>query len=293
VNALAAAITSDGDERPIDAIRADVVLALLRGRHPAGLSPAPTAPTEPPHAPDDTAGPTASDDAAGLTAPRHAAATTPDGTAGPNASDSTKAPAAPGEPTGHGRRPTRTPFGASGDTTASDTASASRDTPDTGRQEATAITQAVRDQLTELLSQVRELNRPDEHRLLITQAARRITDALAPLKIRWCVIAADADGEVVHGHDGYRPPAGMRRMVQARNRTCAFPTCRRRATKCDLDHTIPFHRDGPTCPCNLAPLCRSHHLLKQHPDWTLIQLWPGALLWITPTGHWYLADPDP
>ncbi|MGH3389504.1 MAG: HNH endonuclease, partial [Actinomadura sp.] len=61
----------------------------------------------------------------------------------------------------------------------------------------------------------------------------------------------------------------------------------------DLDHTVPFHRGGPTCPCNLAPLCRGHHLLKQHPDWTLTQIWPGALLWITPTGHWHLTGPAP
>jgi hypothetical protein len=39
-------------------------------------------------------------------------------------------------------------------------------------------------------------------------------------------------------------------------------------------------------------LCRRHHRLKQDPDWELFQLWPGVLLWVSPTGHWYLATPD-
>ncbi|MGH3391592.1 MAG: DUF222 domain-containing protein [Actinomadura sp.] len=234
VNALAAAIKSDGDERPIDAIRADVTLDLLRGRRPADVShaPAPATPQATPHAappPGDVAAP---------------------GETGPAGGDA-------------------------------------------GSHEVVVTSRVVREQVTELLSQVRELNGPDEHRLLVAGAARRITDALAPLKVRRCLITADTTGEVVHGHDGYRPPAAMRRLVQTRNDTCAFPTCRRHATTCDLDHTVPYQHGGPTCPCNLAPLCRGHHRLKQHPDWTLIQPWPGVLLWITPTGHWHLTGPAP
>ena len=55
------------------------------------------------------------------------------------------------------------------------------------------------------------------------------------------------------GVPAYRPTAPASNVVRARNRTCAFPGCRRPAAACDLDHTIPWDQGGPTCPCNLAP----------------------------------------
>jgi hypothetical protein len=56
---------------------------------------------------------------------------------------------------------------------------------------------------------------------------------------------------------GYRPPRSLRHLVGVRQRTCGFPGCRRPATRCDDDHTIPYDRGGLTCECNLAPLCKS------------------------------------
>jgi hypothetical protein len=103
------------------------------------------------------------------------------------------------------------------------------------------------------------------------------------------VHGAEADRN--HGYDGYRVPAGMRRLVESRDRRCCFPGCRRPTRRCDADHTIPFHRGGPTCPCNVAMLCRHHHSVKQTGGWRLQQLWPGVLLWITPTGHWRITAP--
>jgi hypothetical protein len=96
----------------------------------------------------------------------------------------------------------------------------------------------------------------------------------------------------VHGHDGYRPPAGMRRLVQQTYQICAFPSCNRKATRCDLDHTVAFHKGGPTCSCNLSPLCRHHHKLKQNPQWHLFQPWPGLLVWVTPAGKWHTVIPE-
>ncbi|MBC6458365.1 HNH endonuclease signature motif containing protein [Actinomadura sp. HBU206391] len=253
LNALASSIKADGDERPMDAIRADLVLELLRGKHPADLFPPPTHPQQHPPSPAAPT-PTPEDSAAGARASRR----------GTGRSGGTRR-----------TDPRRSTDGGTGD------------------EEAAAITQTARDRLTALLDQIGDRGGPAERRLLVTEAGRRMTEALSPLKVRWCALAVDTGGHPVHGHHGYRPPAGMRRLIQARDRTCAFPTCNRRATECDLDHTIPHHKGGPTCPCNLAALCRGHHLLKQHPDWTLIQIWPGALLWITPTGHWYLIGPEP
>jgi hypothetical protein len=54
----------------------------------------------------------------------------------------------------------------------------------------------------------------------------------------------------------------MRRQVNQRDQRCQFPTCRRPAAQCELDHTIAYHQGGSTCPCNLAALCRHHHRAK-------------------------------
>jgi hypothetical protein len=85
----------------------------------------------------------------------------------------------------------------------------------------------------------------------------------------------------------------MRRLINNRDRTCRFPTCRQPATRTDCDHTHPYERGGPTCPCNLALLCRYHHRTKQSNGWALHHLYPGVLLWITPTGSWHIVGPAP
>jgi hypothetical protein len=91
---------------------------------------------------------------------------------------------------------------------------------------------------------------------------------------------------------GYRPPRRLREFVVARDLTCRFPFCRQPAWRGDLDHTQPWDRGGKTCSCNLGGLCRSHHILKQHPNWQLIQIEPGTFQWITPVGRVYTATPD-
>jgi len=93
--------------------------------------------------------------------------------------------------------------------------------------------------------------------------------------------------------DSYRPPPRIADLVAARDRTCRFRTCRRPAEQCDLDHTIPHHLGGPTCSCNIGGGCRAHHVLKQHPRWTLTQPAPGTFRWTTPTGRTYMVRPDP
>lgn len=83
----------------------------------------------------------------------------------------------------------------------------------------------------------------------------------------------------------YRPPVSLQHLIRIRQQRCAFPGCGRPARRCDLDHTVPYHRGGRTCECNLAPLCRRHHEAKQAPGWHLEQLRPGILTWTTPSGR--------
>jgi hypothetical protein len=92
--------------------------------------------------------------------------------------------------------------------------------------------------------------------------------------------------------DAYRPPPRLQEFITARDLTCRFPRCRQPAWRGDLDHTIPWPQ-GPTCPCNLGGLCRTHHQLKQHPGWELTQAAaPGTFTWTTPAGRTYTTTPD-
>ncbi|QXQ13826.1 HNH endonuclease [Skermania piniformis] len=69
-----------------------------------------------------------------------------------------------------------------------------------------------------------------------------------------------------------------------------FPYCNRPARGCDLDHTHPHDRGGPTSSDNLAPLCRKHHRLKGNRGWRYRRRSPGTYLWATPAGGIYLRD---
>jgi hypothetical protein len=91
----------------------------------------------------------------------------------------------------------------------------------------------------------------------------------------------------------YKVPARLREFINLRDLTCRFPTCRQPAQRCDADHTKPHDQGGPTCVCNLGPLCRFHHQLKQHREWQLDQPAPGGFTWTTPTGRTYHVQPDP
>jgi hypothetical protein len=145
----------------------------------------------------------------------------------------------------------------------------------------------VERRLTALRDQARATGRLNEFARMTARAVQQMHQQITPLRNSWC--QAHGTTPERHGHPGYRPPAALRRLVESRHPTCAFPTCNRRSDRCDLDHTVPHQAHGPTCPCNLAPLCRRHHRTKQTPGWRLFQLWPGLLVWITPAGTWHIV----
>jgi hypothetical protein len=107
--------------------------------------------------------------------------------------------------------------------------------------------------------------------------------------------AADAAGRCTHvgASAAYRPPPRIRELVEARDQTCRHKSCRQPAWRTDLDHTIPWHLGGPTCPCNIGGFCRTHHQVKQEPGWTVTQPRPGHFQITTPAGRTYDIHPDP
>ena len=98
-----------------------------------------------------------------------------------------------------------------------------------------------------------------------------------------------------HLHVGsYEASARLKLQTQLRDLICAFPFCFRPAEACDCDHRVPHDPDradgGPTCTCNLAPACRSHHRAKTTGGWTYVTVEPGAYLWRSPLGYQFLRD---
>jgi hypothetical protein len=106
-------------------------------------------------------------------------------------------------------------------------------------------------------------------------------------------IAPIETGTCAHRRESaaYQPSPALRHLIKTRSPRCGYPGCRRSATRCDDDHTIPHHQGGKTCECNLHPLCRRHHQAKQAPGWHLSQPEPGLLTWTLPSGRSYTVTP--
>jgi hypothetical protein len=89
---------------------------------------------------------------------------------------------------------------------------------------------------------------------------------------------------------GRYPSAALAWFVRCRDLTCRFPGCHKPATRCDLDHTIPYPR-GKTQASNLKALCRFHHLVKTFLGWRDRQLPDGTVEWLSPAGQKYTTYP--
>lgn len=102
-----------------------------------------------------------------------------------------------------------------------------------------------------------------------------------------------------HDRTTYAVPADLRRRLRARDGTCRFPGCRRRAERCDLDHTVAWSEGGSTAAANLAHLCRHHHVLKHRRGplgrWQVRQrssgTREGVLEWTSPAGRVHVTYP--
>ncbi len=97
-----------------------------------------------------------------------------------------------------------------------------------------------------------------------------------------------------HGRRTYQVPDRLREFIVARDRTCRFPGCARRADRCQIDHADPWHDGGQTSPANLGALCVRHHQLKTHASWQITHSQPdGTCTWTSPQGRAYEHAPPP
>ncbi len=111
------------------------------------------------------------------------------------------------------------------------------------------------------------------------------------------LITEPSTGHVLDlGRSTYRIPDRLREFIVARDRTCRFPGCARRADRCQVDHAFAWDDGGSTSVRNLGALCVRHHQLKTHGGWRIENSKPdGSCEWISPHGHHYesLARPAP
>lgn len=92
--------------------------------------------------------------------------------------------------------------------------------------------------------------------------------------------------------DSYEIPDRHERRVRLRDHTCRFPACPKPAARCDLDHCQPHAEGGPTCPCQLVPLCRRHHRAKTFSLWRYVIIAPAHYLWISPNNRHFHVGPE-
>jgi hypothetical protein len=119
-----------------------------------------------------------------------------------------------------------------------------------------------------------------------------IARELAADAANWRRFLVDTSGVLLDaGAHTYRPSDALREHVAARDWTCTFPGCGRSAADADLDHLVNF--DGTnTQAANLHPVCRTHHRVKTHTDWTPDRQPDGDTVWVSPTGHTYRNRPE-
>jgi hypothetical protein len=104
------------------------------------------------------------------------------------------------------------------------------------------------------------------------------------------------DLDTVKPVDCYEAPRRITEAVRLRHPADYFPYATCVSDRQDGDHVqhyLPMNRGGPpgqTGPDTLALATRRHHRIKTHGGWTVRALHPGAWLWRTPHGWYYLVD---
>jgi hypothetical protein len=98
-----------------------------------------------------------------------------------------------------------------------------------------------------------------------------------------------------------------RRGIELRDRRCVHPMCDVCASRCQVDHLIPYARGGPTVQENGRLLCAFHNRLRERPDPAPFErhppeyddpevdtAWTAAFGWEDePAGHDEVSPPGP
>jgi len=142
-----------------------------------------------------------------------------------------------------------------------------------------------------------ELSAPglgDDDPIDITALRALIADPTCPVTLRRLVHDPVTGHLLDHGRRTYTVTGPLRAYLTARDRTCRFPGCRRAATRCQIDHAVPWDSGGLTDTANLGALCLRHHQMKTHADWQITDSRPdGTCTWQSPQHRTHHHDPPP
>ena len=127
---------------------------------------------------------------------------------------------------------------------------------------------------------------------VVADIARQVAKQQRDGQWQWVVTDPETEQPIATGTTRRRPGAAMRRMIEVRDRTCIFPGCRMPATNCDLDHRVPWAQGGKTRACDLAALCRHHHIIRHH-GWSHRPIPGGDYRWKSRLGHTYTISGVP
>lgn len=114
----------------------------------------------------------------------------------------------------------------------------------------------------------------------------------------WRRIVTDPRGRLIdYGRSTYRPPTTLAEHITARDRTCRFPHCTRRAVVLgkqagEIDHRVAWSAGGSTNQHNLQVLCSRHHHLKDETRMTTNRRPDGTTTWVDHRGRRYVQPLD-
>ena len=115
-----------------------------------------------------------------------------------------------------------------------------------------------------------------------------LADPQVALTMRRLLINPASGALIDVGRQTYAVPDRLRTFIVARDRTCRFPGCQRRAASCQIDHAVAWQDGGGTDASNLGALCVRHHQLKTHAGWEIVTSdAAGWCTWLSPQGRRY------
>ena len=162
---------------------------------------------------------------------------------------------------------------------------------------------ALRDLAEEWLAEHKSSSRANSYEVVVHVEADALTDdasgarceiegagAIAPESARrlTCDSAlvglVESNGEPLSiGRRSRRVPHGLRRALEARDRSCRFPGCANLA-RLDSHHVLHWTKEGPTELANLALLCRRHHRMVHEGGYAMARARDGTWSFTRPTG---------
>ena len=121
-----------------------------------------------------------------------------------------------------------------------------------------------------------------------------LDDPRVPVTLRRLVCDPFTGSLVDRGRRSYQVTGRLRDFLIARDATCRFPRCARRADRCQMDHAVPWEDGGRSDTDNLGALCTRHHQLKTHGGWDIVDSRAdGSCTWQSPAGGTYQHAPPP